>query len=321
MQIVKFAFEDDNPSQYSIGEMIEKYRLESDFKLNTEGEQRMFQWLYIKKELWAGTELDKMSLSTFSNPVKLFGGDYYVKEGYCKIVEHFAEKLEGKIKLEHVVEKIDYSQNEISVKTNKGTFLCDRVVMTVPVGVLRAQTIEFSPPLPQSKLAAINAIGMGVLNKIALLFDTLFWPEGISAINYVSDKRAEFPYFLNLYQVHKKPVLVCFVSGSYAIELEKLSDEEIISQVMSKLLLMFPQAPKTPTNYLISRWHQDPYFFGAYSYLAVNSTGEECAVIAEPVNNKLFFAGEHALQGNRSTTSGAFTSGQDAAEKIIHLKK
>ena len=319
-QIIQYAFEEEECHEHTIGEMIDKHIKEDNFSYETDKEKRMFQWLYIKKELWSGTILHNMSISTFKNSIKFDGDDLFVREGHEAIVNHFSHILEEKIRLNTVVSKIEYGGKKVKVHTNKGVLECDRIIVTVPLGVLQARSIEFSPPLPQEKSRLIDSLGMGVVNKVALLFDELFWPENISAINYVSDKRGEFPYFLNLYPLHKKPVLVCFTSGPFAKEIEELSDEEIISKITHKLLLMFPTA-KRPSHFLITRWGKDPHTLGSYSYLGKGTTGEECSLLAEPLDEKIFFAGEHTHQENRSTTSGAYLSGIEAARKVLSFLK
>ena len=101
-------------------------------------------------------------------------------------------------------------------------FSCDKVVVTVSVGVLKADCIDFSPPLPKEKVEAIDKIGFGVLNKIAMEFDELFWNSKVNnGINYMSKTRGEFPHFLSLYPVCEKPILVGFVGGKFAQELEQ----------------------------------------------------------------------------------------------------
>ena len=75
------------------------------------------------------------------------------------------------------VRKIDYRQAEVAIETNTGTTRADRIVVTVPLGVLQARKIKFVPDLPNDKQAAIDRMGMGVMNKIVLRFEKAFWPR------------------------------------------------------------------------------------------------------------------------------------------------
>ena len=50
---------------------------------------------------------------------------------------------------------------------------CDAVLCTIPLGVLKEPVgskshIEFNPPLPQWKRAAIDRLGFGNLNKVRI---------------------------------------------------------------------------------------------------------------------------------------------------------
>ena len=51
----------------------------------------------------------------------------------------------------------------------------DAVIVTVPLGVLQESRPHFSPPLPQWKTSAIQALGSGLLNKVCLKFPHAFW--------------------------------------------------------------------------------------------------------------------------------------------------
>merc|ERR1712113_471484 len=56
-----------------------------------------------------------------------------------------------------------------------GTLQCAACVCTVPLGVLKNNSIVFEPPLPEDKQAAIHRLGMALLNKVAIRFDSCFW--------------------------------------------------------------------------------------------------------------------------------------------------
>lgn len=46
------------------------------------------------------------------------------------------------------------------------TFEADHVILTTPLGVLKAGSIDFAPPLPEWKAGAIRRLGFGLLNKV-----------------------------------------------------------------------------------------------------------------------------------------------------------
>lgn len=124
--------------------------------------------------------------------------------------------------------------------------MADAAIMTVPLGILKANLIKFEPKLPEWKTAAISELGMGNENKIALRFDKVFWPN-VELLGTVAPTSYACGYFLNLHKATGNPVLVYMAAGRFAYDLEKLSDESAVKFVMSQLKKMFPDATE-PVN-------------------------------------------------------------------------
>jgi hypothetical protein len=92
-------------------------------------------------------------------------------------------------------------------------------------------------------------------------------------------------------------------------------------QVMSQLRTWYGSSWPSPTNSLVTRWWNDPWSFGSYSYYAVGSLGNERNAFTSPQNAantnipRVWFAGEHVSVNYPSTMQGAFLTGQSAAAK------
>lgn len=128
-------------------------------------------------------------------------------------------------------------------------FVADSAIVTVPLGILKADLIEFQPKLPDWKLSAIADLGVGNENKIALLFDEVFWPN-VELLGVVAPTSYACGYFLNLHKASGHPVLVYMAAGRFAYDLEKLSDEAAVNFVMLQLRKMFVHATK-PVSFCI----------------------------------------------------------------------
>lgn len=128
-------------------------------------------------------------------------------------------------------------------------FVADAAIVTVPLGILKANLIEFEPQLPDWKLTAIADLGVGNENKIALLFDKVFWPN-VELLGVVAPTSYACGYFLNLHKATGNPVLVYMAAGRFAYDLENLSDEAAANFVMQQLKKMFPEATK-PVSFCI----------------------------------------------------------------------
>lgn len=124
---------------------------------------------------------------------------------------------------------------------NNTELIADAAIITVPLGVLKANLIEFEPKLPDWKTSAISDLGVGNENKIALRFSDVFWPD-VELLGMVAPNSFACGYFLNLHKAIGHPVLVYMIAGRCAYDLEKLSDEAAVNFVMLQLKKMFPNA-------------------------------------------------------------------------------
>lgn len=119
------------------------------------------------------------------------------------------------------------------------------------------------------------------------------------------------------------PQIPIFIRGSsYSVSVVKnkmITRRGYLQAAGAALREMYGRDISDPEAWRISRWGFDPYSYGAYSYIPVGVTGEAHDWLAEPVNGRLFFAGEATHRTYPSTVHGAFLSGQRAARQIIAL--
>jgi len=213
------------------------------------------------------------------------------------------------------VHSITYETGLVKVETKqKRCFCAQAAVVTLPLGVLKAKTVSFSPELPRSHRRAINKLGMGVLNKVVLEFKDAFWPAKAEFIILLRE-HVLCSWFLNLAAACGQPLLVGFAGGTAASVVERLNKKAVIQCVMADLRSAFPQAPD-PRQYDISHWKSDPFALGAYSYMPVGANGREYEALAQPIDNTLFFAGEATCSSDPATIHGAYWSGLRAARAI-----
>ena len=109
---------------------------------------------------------------------------------------------------------------------------------TVPLGVLKSGSIVFEPELPEDKLGAIQRLGFGLLNKVAMVFPSVFWDEEIDTfgcLNKESSKRGEFFLFYSYHTVSGGAVLIALVAGEAALEFEKVDPVVTLHRVLGIL--------------------------------------------------------------------------------------
>lgn len=265
----------------------------------------------------------ELSAWYWDNAKELPGPEVYMPDtGYEPIINYLAR--DQNIRLNEIVSKVAYTRNGVTVTTNTGTHVADRVIVTVPLGVLKKNRITFDPPLPKTQQTAIAKLGMGtgVLNKVVLRFPHVFWPTN-NWLAYVpsSNELGKFQDWFNPSPaMHGAPVIVGFTAGFYGQQMEALSDAQIIDKAMWVLKDMFGHAIPNPVDYQLTRWNQDPFSYGSYSFFAKGSTPAMVKSLNNGVSDRLFFAGEHTHPNYPQTTHGAYLSGERAANQIMALK-
>ena len=226
---------------------------------------------------------EQLSLRWLGSEGQFDGPDVILPGGYTQLSQHLARGLD--IKQSTEVTRIAHDDNPIRIETSQGTVTADRVIVTVPLGVLKAGTIAFDPPLPEPKRNAIDRLGFGLLNKVVVAFDKPFWSESIPVIGLVGAHQPVSD-LVNGLVFAGKPILVGLRAGEAAWSRESQSDAAAVGEVISAL-----NAPE-PTGTLVTRWGADQYARGSYSFIAVGSSPDDMRALGEPVGERLFFAGE-----------------------------
>ena len=204
----------------------------------------------------------------------------------------------------------------------------DYVIIAVPLGVLQRSAADggmsFSPPLSAKKRHAIDSLGMGTENKVALRWSAadVFWPADVPYLQ-MSDPRFRL---MNAHYFGKRGVLVVLVAPPYADQMEKLDDATILDELLALLRMAFAPhltALPPPIEHHITRWGQDPYSFGAYSYDklgCVPGHRADLRAAETPAGSsvpRLFFAGEACSGDATQCVHGAVDTGREAAAELL----
>ncbi|MEY4684247.1 MAG: hypothetical protein RLZ25_706 [Pseudomonadota bacterium] len=259
-------------------------------------------------------DVDDMSLKFWDQDDSFSGGDVFISQGFDLITDFLAKDLD--IRTSTVVQEIEYRGSTVNVKTLTDVFTARQVIVTLPLGVLKAGGVKFSPPLPASHLGAINRIGMGLLNKLYLRFPRNFWGTSDQLIGYLGHDSGHWAEWYDFQRVTQEPILLGFNAASFASTLEGYSDEQTVASAMKVLRTIFGASIPEPLGYRLTRWGQNPWSLGSYSYLGVGASPRDCDVLSRPVRSKLFFAGEHANKSYIGTAHGAYLSGLKASRLI-----
>lgn len=267
-------------------------------------------------ELDYAAPLGLQSLRWADEDADVVGGDRLIVGGYGGLVDALAQGLD--VRLGEVVDRITYDATGVVVHATSGDFAGSHVVVTVPIGVLRAGAIAFDPPMPAPKVDAIARLDLSNLEKIVLRFDTAFWTEIADDTGLVlSDVDGEMPGFFDLTAEAGAPTLVVLYGGAYARSVQTtLSDGELVARALANLATLLGRPVPAPKATLVTHWTTDPFARGSYSYVPVGASPDDMRLYGEPVADRVFFAGEGTSFDVSATVHAAFLSGLSAARRL-----
>ncbi|XP_006516979.1 lysine-specific histone demethylase 1B isoform X4 [Mus musculus] len=251
-----------------------------------------------------------------------FAGDHtLLTPGYSTIIEKLAEGLD--IRLKSPVQSIDYTGDEVQVTTTDGMgHSAQKVLVTVPLAILQRGAIQFNPPLSEKKMKAINSLGAGIIEKIALQFPYRFWDSKVQGADFFghvppsASQRGLFAVFYDM-DSQQQSVLMSVITGEAVASLRTMDDKQVLQQCMGILRELFKeQEIPEPTKYFVTRWSTEPWIQMAYSFVKTFGSGEAYDIIAEEIQGTVFFAGEATNRHFPQTVTGAYLSGVREASKI-----
>lgn len=182
--------------------------------------------------------------------------DDIVLGGFAGLVSDAAQDLD--VLVSSVVTRVSYTDDRVSLRLGTGESLSvDRVVITVPLGVLKTDAIEFAPPLPFAHRGAIATLGMGTLDKVWLRFEKPFWTtdapvwttvratdagtptptpsEGSDSDDEAEATASDFATWFNLAPLTGEPVLMGLIAADSAVRLAEVGDDEFLAAALASL--------------------------------------------------------------------------------------
>ena len=260
-----------------------------------------------------GCELDQVSIQDM-DAYEDTEINWRVRRGYGALLTAYGAPCPLALNTE--VTLIDHSGARVRIETSRGTLTADKVIITVPTNLIADEAIRFHPALP-AKVEAARGLPLGVDDKVMLALDD---PEALPKdgnLRGATMRTAMGSFHLRPFG---QPCIEGFFGGTFARDLEDLGDgafaAESIDQIVALLGSDFRRKLKPLAE---SRWAHDPFARGAYSH-ALPGHAADRAVLATPVDGRLFFAGEATSPSFFSTAHGARDSGERAAGEIIAAK-
>ncbi len=284
--------------------------------------QRVRPFVNAKTGNEYGTDYSTLSIKGITEEEQLWtaGNDNYAvaNRSYISIMQEAFADAWDKVLLNTQVKKIDYIGSTILLTDQYNqTYTCDKLVITIPLAVLKAGDVEFAPALPATKIDAIANIGMGPGMKIILKFNNRFWANDLGSL-YGGGNVPEIWY--TSFGRGNTEVLTCFVMGNKAATLSALGNGAVQS-VLAELDAAFGgnAATNSFVDARIMDWSKEPFIKGAYSFPVVGGGIVKRKALAAKLNNNIFFAGEAThTEGHSGTVHGAIETGLRAVDEFLN---
>ena len=263
---------------------------------------------------------------------------FRIRQGYGDLVDLLLNECEiagAKIHLHQVVERVDWSDSLVRIETkhygSRMEFAADLAILTLPIGVLRlrpeqAGYVEFTPAL-QEKRGALETLAAGRVMRVSLVFSDRFWDnEALLGRSDLADLNFLFsgdPWFPTWWTQAPKPIPL-LTGWSPALRSEQFAGQslEFITnhalQSLSRLLsIPIHRLDEMLVSDYSHDWITDPFSRGAYSYALIGGL-DSFRELAQPLANKLYFAGEATeFTGHHGTVHGAIASGDRVADEVL----
>ena len=198
------------------------------------------QWA-INSEISQEYGADPEGLSVFATDEGDYirGGDALLAGSYEQMVVDAAGEVPLRLNTE--VEAVEYGPDGVGlIDSGGGRTDADAAVVTVPIGVLKAGAIRFSPPLPAGTKRGIDGLGLGLLDKLWLAFDEPFWGLDTELVSWIDPERPGlWAEWVNGQRAFGKPVLLGFNGGAEAWRMARMDDAQVVDSGMKALGRMF----------------------------------------------------------------------------------
>ena len=260
-----------------------------------------------------GCELDRVSILDM-DAYEDTEINWRVRRGYGALMTAYAAPIP--LALDCNVTLVDHSGKRVRVETSHGTLTAGKVIVTVPTNLIADESIRFHPALP-GKVAAARGLPLGLADKVMLALDQ---PDALPKdgnLRGATMRTAMGGFHLRPFG---QPCIEGFFGGRFARELEDAGDGALAAQGIDEIVALLGNDFRRKLKPLSeSRWAHDPFARGSYSHALPGHAGDR-AVLAAPVDNRLFFAGEATSPNFFSTAHGARDSGERAAGEILAKK-
>ena len=281
-----------------------------------QGERQISPWMTAYVEGFNAAFADKISVASLLQDeaaAERIEGDrqFRIMGGYDQVPDALLWRG-ADLQLNKVVDEVRWRRGHVTVQAAGEVFEAGKTIITVPLPLLQGNAIRILPE-PERVIAAARRLEMGQVMRVTFCFRERFW-EQKADFSFLHSLEEKVPTWWSTLPVYA-PVLVGWAAGP------KFRPDLNVKDAVSSLARMLDMSETTVENQIVTScfhdWHADPFARGAYSYTPAGALGAH-AEMAEPVENTLYFAGEHTdTEGHSGTVHGAIATGRRAAKQVL----
>jgi monoamine oxidase len=262
----------------------------------------------------SGAELERVSVRDLGR-YDDSSVNWRVVEGYGTVIAAHGASLP--VTLGCSVRGIDWNGRRLRVETAHGSIAADAAIVTLPSSLLAEQKIVFTPGLP-AKAEAAAGLPLGLADKLFLSLSDAGEFEKDSRLFGRTDRSGTATYHLRPFG---RPQIEVYFAATLAAELEAAGEAAFLDFAVAELVgLLGSDFARRIRPLHLHRWGIDPLSRGSYSY-ALPGKADCRAMLAAPVDDRLFFAGEACSTNDYSTAHGAYLTGVVAADQAIAARR
>jgi monoamine oxidase len=261
-----------------------------------------------------GAEWDRVSAKDADRYADT-GVNWRVIEGLGTVVSAYGADLPKALGCRAI--GIDHRDPRLRIETTQGAIAADQVIVAIPSSLLANERLAFVPALPQ-KIEAAQGLPLGVDDKLFMALEGADEFDKDVRLFGHTDRAATAGYHVRPFG---RPLIEGYFGGRLASELEGGGDAAFFDFAVSELVnLLGSTFARRVKPIRVHSWGRDPLSLGSYSF-ALPGQADCRQVLAAPVEDRVFFAGEACSVHDFSTAHGAWRTGVKAAEQVIAVRR
>jgi monoamine oxidase len=259
-----------------------------------------------------GAELKELSAKEYATSFDR-GPAQLCRQGAGSLISKLALGLP--VKFFSPVQQIDWSDRVVALETASGTLTARAVIVTASTALVAAGRIKFKPNLPAPQVRAFETLKLGSYDRVAIEFTGTL--AGLDGNEVVFEKVGDGKPAALLANLHGTRLAVLSLCGKTAADLSAEGEKAMLDFAIDWVTGVFgANAKKAIVRTHATSWNKQMWTLGAFSTAVPGAQGAR-KLAAEPLGERVWFAGEALSPSYWGTVGGAWQDGERAADAVV----